>query len=66
MSESVSGRHAKTKIRDRATGKERNFEAESKAKQEEQRLLKERKDQYNKWGKGLVTLGIIPKLESWN
>jgi hypothetical protein len=52
MSESVSGRNAKTKVRDRATGRERDFESESKAKQEEQKLLQARKDQYNKWGKG--------------
>jgi len=43
---------AKTKIRDRATGKERDFEAEYAKKKEEDDKLQKRKEKYDKWSKG--------------
>ena len=52
MDETISGRYAKTKVRDRATGRERDMDAENEKTAEENRKAALRKEQYDKWGKG--------------
>jgi hypothetical protein len=52
LDDEISGRTAKTKLRDRRTGKERDLAAELVEKEEKDKLASERKRQYDKWGKG--------------
>lgn len=49
----VSGAHASTVMRDRKTGKKRNFEQEAQEKLEKKKKEEENKEKYSRWGKGL-------------
>ena len=52
MDDELTGRYAKTRYRDRETGKLRDFEAEREKKNEEEKKAAARKAQYDRWGKG--------------
>jgi hypothetical protein len=51
LDDEISGRTAKTKLRDRRTGKERDLAAELVEKEEKDKLASERKRQYGVKGK---------------
>ena len=54
MSDEVSGRNAQTIVRDRKTGRKRDFKEEARKKREKEEKDAERQAQYAVWGKGLV------------
>lgn len=54
LSKDVSGEHATTVIRDRKTGKIRNFEQEIEYQRKKQEEEEKNKEKYSRWGKGLV------------
>lgn len=53
MSEDVSGQNAAPIIRDRKTGKKRDFEKEAMEEFAKIKKQQEQKEKYDKWGKGL-------------
>ena len=52
MGEEMSGRNAKTILRDRSTGQRRNLEEEKRKQMEEDAIKAERDAKYHQWGKG--------------
>lgn len=54
MSDEVSGRNATAIVRDRKTGRKRDFKEEARKKKEKEEKEAERLAQYAVWGKGLV------------
>ncbi|KAG8178124.1 hypothetical protein JTE90_020829 [Oedothorax gibbosus] len=49
----LSGRDARTVVRDRKTGKRRDLEEEDREKEEKERRLSEQQKKYSEWGKGI-------------
>lgn len=65
MSEDVSGMNAAPIIRDRKTGKKRDFEKEALEEYAKLKREKEQKYKYDKWGKGLKQVdNMREKIES--
>lgn len=54
MSEEVSGRNAATIVRDRKTGRIKDFKEEARKKREKEEKDAEKLAQYAVWGKGYV------------
>lgn len=52
MGRDVSGRGQETVVRDRKTGRKRDFEAEAAVQREKEKKQAEIDEKYSQWGKG--------------